>query len=111
MNGPVELLKGHAFLQVAMLMANLASLEKLRAERPWTIKRASAVAGLSVGEYAGFVVAGMMTFEDAVKLLLKRGKAMEEVIKSGLSMRMCSIVGIKREKLESICQHVAKEQG
>merc|ERR1712187_489124 len=31
--------------------------------------------------------------------------------KGGNPMRMCSIVGIKREKLESICQHVTKEQG
>jgi len=112
LNGPIERLNSMECLLPALLTCDLCSLEKLKLERPWTVSRASAVAGLSCGEYAALVAAGVMTFEDGLKVMRARGQLLQHQIQnSGINQRMCSIVGIKREKLESICAHVQKENG
>ena len=51
------------------------------------------VAGLSLGEYAAHVAAGTMSFTDAVALVRKRGKFMQEAVPVGVGA-MSAIIGL-----------------
>lgn len=52
-------------------------MEKLRAEDPIALSRCTAVAGLSLGEYSALVHAGAISFEDAVRVVGVRARAMQ----------------------------------
>ena len=67
------------------------------------------VAGLSLGEYSAHVCSGTITFEDAVKLVKKRGKFMQEEVPQGIGA-MAAIIGLDDEKVYECCEKV-KEFG
>lgn len=60
-------------------------------------------AGLSLGEYAALVDAGVLSFEDGLKLLRKRGILMSEAVPEGKGA-MAAILGLKREIVEEYCK-------
>lgn len=60
------------------------------------------VAGLSLGEYSAHVVSESMNFSDAVKLVRKRGKYMQEAVPEGVGA-MAAIIGATNESVESLC--------
>ncbi|MCT4621408.1 MAG: ACP S-malonyltransferase [Marinisporobacter sp.] len=66
-------------------------------------------AGLSLGEYASLVIAGVMDFKDAVSLVKKRGKYMQEAVPLGVGT-MAAILGMERKDLEKTLEK-AKEFG
>ena len=63
--------------QPAIFVTSLACLEKLRAERPDVALACELTAGLSLGEYTALVFAGAMSFEDGLRLVQERGRAMQ----------------------------------
>ncbi|GFR21677.1 malonyl-CoA-acyl carrier protein transacylase, mitochondrial [Trichonephila clavata] len=76
-NGPEDMLNMTVHSQVAVMVASLAAVEKLRAETETVINNCVATAGFSVGEYSALVFAGALEFERAVRLLKIRGEAMQ----------------------------------
>ena len=68
LNGPKEKLDDTAFAQPALFVAGLAAVEKLRKESPDTVRDCSACAGLSLGEYCALAFAGVITFEEGLKV-------------------------------------------
>ena len=94
-----ERLKSTEFVQVSLLVSCIAKLEQLKVERPDLSKKITHVAGLSVGEFAALVFAGVIKFEDALKLVQVRGKAMEEEVRQSCT-GMVSIFGPECEQLE-----------
>lgn len=60
-------------------------------------------AGLSLGEYAAHVISGSLSFRDAVKLVKKRGKYMQEAVPVGEGA-MAAILGLSRNDVLEICQ-------
>ena len=56
------------------------------------------VAGLSLGEYTAHVAAGSMKFADAVKLVRKRGKFMQEEVPVGVGA-MAAILGLTADEV------------
>lgn len=56
-------------------------------------------AGLSLGEYSSLVKSGVLQFGDAVKLVKKRGKYMQEAVPLGVGV-MAAIIGLDRKELE-----------
>lgn len=89
------------YTQIAMLADELAILEAVR-EKGIT----SAVnAGLSLGEYAALVASGVMTAEDAFKVVVKRGAYMQEAVPTGGAMT--AIMGLDNETIEKICEETA----
>ncbi len=71
--------------------------------------RPAVVAGLSLGEYSAHVAAGSMAFEDAVRLVKKRGKYMQEEVPLGVGA-MAAILALDADTVYDICK-TASEKG
>ncbi len=65
------------------------------------------VAGHSLGEYSALVAAGSIEFADALRLVRKRGRYMQEAVPSGVGA-MAALIGMPTGKLESICSEAAQ---
>ncbi|MBX6377394.1 MAG: ACP S-malonyltransferase [Clostridia bacterium] len=61
------------------------------------------MAGLSLGEYTALVVAGSLSFDDAVPLVHKRGRFMQEAVPAGEGA-MAAILGLDREAVAAVCR-------
>jgi len=107
LEGPEEELEKTSNCQPAMFLAGMAGFEKLKLERADVCERPGAVAGLSLGEYTALCVAGVFTFEQGMKLVKIRGKAMEEAATSGKPQAMLSVAGLEQEQLEKLCKDCA----
>ncbi|SHI81390.1 [acyl-carrier-protein] S-malonyltransferase [Geosporobacter subterraneus DSM 17957] len=70
--------------------------------------KADVSAGLSLGEYAALVVSGALSFEDAVALVKKRGRYMQEAVPIGKGA-MAAILGMERNTLLQVLKQVQSE--
>jgi [acyl-carrier-protein] S-malonyltransferase len=61
----------------------IAAVERLRIENPDSLQNCVACAGLSLGEFAALVHAGSLTFEDGLRIVQRRGHAMEKAATAG----------------------------
>jgi [acyl-carrier-protein] S-malonyltransferase len=101
--GPEKDLEATAKCQPAMFLAGMAGVEKLRAMKPEAVETPGCVAGLSLGEYTALCVAGVFTFEQGLKLVDIRGKAMQQASEASPQL-MLSVAGLERDALEKICK-------
>uniref|UniRef100_A0A914DLS2 Malonyl-CoA:ACP transacylase (MAT) domain-containing protein n=1 Tax=Acrobeloides nanus TaxID=290746 RepID=A0A914DLS2_9BILA len=76
-NGPKTKLDQTIYCQPAIFVSSLAAFEKLKDEENLE-GRITDVAGFSVGEIAALVVAGVLRFDDALRLVKLRAEAMHE---------------------------------
>jgi malonate decarboxylase epsilon subunit len=67
-----------------------------------------AVAGLSIGAYGAAVVAEVLSLEDALRLVMLRGKAMEERYTSGYGL--AAIVGLDEKTVQRLVDAIAFDQ-
>jgi [acyl-carrier-protein] S-malonyltransferase len=104
-NGPAEDLNQTDKTQPALLTASVALW------RVWQQKAAipSIMAGHSLGEYSALVCAGNIEFFDAVQLVEKRGKFMQQSVANGAG-KMAAIIGLDDDKVEQACAAVAGGQ-
>jgi [acyl-carrier-protein] S-malonyltransferase len=65
-----------------------------------------AAAGHSLGEYSALVAAGVLDFADAVQLVNKRGKYMQEAVPRGAG-KMLAVLGSDVDELESALKSVS----
>jgi [acyl-carrier-protein] S-malonyltransferase len=106
--GPEEELDSTVVSQPALFVTSLAALESLRNESLDVVLSCEMAAGLSLGEYTAMVFAGVMEFEDALKVVQCRGEAMQrasDAVPSG----MISILGLERVQVEQICEEARQE--
>ena len=104
-NGDSETLMITENTQPAILTMSVAALKVVE-----TLGiKPDVVAGLSLGEYSAHVAAGSMAFEDAVKLVKKRGKYMQEEVPVGVG-GMAAIIGLDEETVRQVCE-IASEKG
>ena len=61
------------------------------------------VAGHSLGEFSALVAAGAMNFEDGLRLVSKRAKAMQKACEA-VPSTMAAVLGLPDEKVEEICK-------
>lgn len=59
-------------------------------------------AGLSLGEYAALIQSKVLSVEDAIKLVRKRGIYMQDAVPVGLGT-MAAVLGMENEVVEKIC--------
>jgi len=103
MHGPVEKLNLTENTQPAILAASIAMLRPL--ERRGLA--ATAAAGHSLGEYTAITAAGGFELRDAVALVQKRGRYMQEAVPAGAGL-MAAILGMERQDVEKTCHEAAK---
>ena len=96
--GPPEELKRTRFTQPAILLHSLAILTLLRNRLP----AFDYAAGHSLGEYGALAVSGALSFEDAIKAVVKRAALMEEACQKNPST-MAAVLGLDSEQVEQIC--------
>lgn len=102
-SGPEERLRDTEIQQPAILAVSMAIWNALKESRP---DFSPAVAmGLSLGEYSAYVAAGMMAFDDGVRVTRLRGQAMQDAVPRGLG-GMVAILGLKTEVVEELCREV-----
>ncbi len=101
-NGPVEKLNSTVVSQPAIYVTSLAALESLRASDPDVLNGCAATAGLSLGEYTALVFAGALSFQDGLRVVQRRGEAMQAAADATPS-GMVSIVGQEQSKVEELC--------
>jgi len=111
LNGPEEKLEETKYCQPAMFIGGLAGLEKLRAEKAEAVDRCSVMAGLSLGEYTALCAAGVMSFEDGLRLVKVRGEAMQAAATTGKRQLMLSVVGLEEEKVKALCDEARAKEG
>lgn len=110
LKGPESKLEETSHCQPAMFIAGLCALEKLRKDNEDAVERCMCVAGLSLGEYTALTVAGVLDFEDGLKLVKLRGEAMNEAAKAS-EQAMLSVAGLESQKLKGLCEEATKKGG
>lgn len=104
--GPLELLNRTTNTQPAMLAAGIATW------RVWLAAggaKPDHLAGHSLGEYSALVAAESINFEDAVRLVRRRGELMQAAVPEGEGA-MAAIIGMEDEALEKLCLDVAGDE-
>ncbi len=101
--GPAEELQLTANTQPAILTVSAAAAAVLQEEGI----HPDYVAGHSLGEYSALVAAGALRLADAVQLVHKRGKYMQEAVPLGQGA-MAAILGLEVPALEEICREAAQ---
>lgn len=104
--GPAEELDSTIYSQPALFVASLAALEKLRADSPDIVLGCEMTAGLSLGEYTALVFSGAMTFEDGLKVVQRRGQAMQSAADATPS-GMVSILLMDRDQVQKVCDEAS----
>ena len=105
--GPKEKLDSTVVSQPALFVTSLAVLESLRSEKPEVVQSCTAAAGLSLGEYSALVFAGVLDFEDGLRVVQQRGEAMQQAADATPS-GMVSILGLEAEEVEQLCTEAAE---
>lgn len=100
--GPEDELRKTVHAQPALLTHSIAAWRLVRAaglEPSWT-------AGHSLGEYSACVAAGALAFEDALRLVHRRGELM---YRAGLERpgTMAAILGLAADEVEAACREAA----
>ncbi|WP_339314044.1 ACP S-malonyltransferase [Paenibacillus sp. FSL M7-0896] len=99
--GPDSELKQTVNTQPALVTASVAYLEALSGLQVTP----DYVAGHSLGEYSALVAAGVLSYEDAVRLVRLRGQFMEEAVPGGQGA-MAAVLGADREALTELCRSI-----
>jgi [acyl-carrier-protein] S-malonyltransferase len=99
--GPQETLDTTTISQPAIFVTSAAILEVLLEETDGKFIP-DVTAGLSLGEYTALYAAGVIGFEDALKLVRKRGEAMQAAADTSKGA-MVSIIGLDEEKVSELC--------
>ena len=68
------------------------------------------VAGHSLGEYAALVVSGVLSFEEGVRFIKKRGQVFYEAFQKHPSA-MGAVIGIPEEQVLDVLKQVSEEDG
>jgi malonyl CoA-acyl carrier protein transacylase len=102
--GPEDELKLTANAQPAILTTSVAVLTVIKEVTGLVPK---VVAGHSLGEYSALVCAGSLSFEDAVVLVNKRGKYMQEAVPAGEGS-MAAVMGVSSDEVEKLCKDAAE---
>ncbi len=103
-NGTDEELKQTNVTQPAVFLHSVMAYKTIEGAKP------DMVAGHSLGEFSALVANGTLSFEDALKLVSVRAKAMQKACEINPST-MAAVLALGDEKVEEICKQVQDETG
>ena len=101
--GPEDRLMLTENTQPAILTVSVAAARLLEARGI----RPRFVAGHSLGEYSAHVAAGTFSFADAVRIVRRRGRYMQEAVPVGTGA-MAAVLGLDREAVAAACADAAE---
>jgi [acyl-carrier-protein] S-malonyltransferase len=104
--GPAESLEATDMSQPAIFVASLAALEDLKAKQPDVVAACAGAAGLSLGEYTALVFAGALDFETGLRVVRRRGEAMQTAALNTPS-GMVSVLGLDEAAIDELCRRLA----
>lgn len=107
-NGTAEDLGQTQRTQPALLASSVALFRIWQQKFPES--KPSVMAGHSLGEYSALVCAGVLDFQDAIKLVEVRGNAMQQAVPAGTGA-MFAIIGLENEAIIKACEQAASETG
>ena len=104
--GPEETLKLTEHTQPAILTHSTMVV------RAWAhrLPKPDFAAGHSLGEYSALVALGALGFQDAVRTVRERGRAMQEAVPVGVGA-MAALLGMSRADVEASCAEAAASTG
>src|SRR5919107_5192731 len=102
--GPAEELQLTENTQPAILTTSIAALRAAEGEG---LPRPDFAAGHSLGEYSALVAAGALSLRDAVSVVRKRGRYMQEAVPVGAGA-MAAVLGADLEAVEAACREAAR---
>ena len=101
--GPDEELKKTENTQVALLTVSVAAYRVMEESG----YKPALVAGHSLGEYSALVAANSLEFGDALRLVRKRGRYMQEAVPEGVGA-MAAILKLPAEQLDQVLEEAAQ---
>lgn len=103
--GPEESLRLTENTQPSILTVSIAAFRTLHAKgiEPFC------AAGHSLGEYSALVATGVLELEDAVALVRRRGRYMQEAVPPGVGA-MAAILGLDVDAVAAVCERAAQGQ-
>lgn len=103
-DGPAEELKRTRFTQPAILLHSLAVLSVLNDDG----FEFDYAAGHSLGEYGALAVCGAMSFEDAIRAVVKRAALMEDACVANPGT-MAAVMGLTEEQIVEVCREASAD--
>jgi len=103
--GPEEKLRETRFSQPAIFVTNLALYE---AARP--LLNTVASAGHSFGEFCSLTIAGSLSFEDALRVVNVRAKAMQAAAERAPGA-MAAVLGCDAAKIRAVVEQITQQTG
>lgn len=104
--GPAEAINLTINTQPVLVTASAAVWRVLQQEAGEDMSCVIGSAGHSVGEYAALHCSGILSLEDAVRLVRTRGELMEKAVPDGQG-GMAAIIGLDDEKIAQVCADAA----
>jgi [acyl-carrier-protein] S-malonyltransferase len=103
--GPQEELTRSDRAQPAIFVHSVVAFELLKQQTGFA---PAAAAGLSSGEWAALYAAGVVSFEDAIRILRVRGNAMQAACTQAES-GMVSLIGMDDDGVTAVCEEAGVE--
>ncbi len=101
LNGPKQELDYTENTQPAIFLVSYSIFKVIKEEFNIDLNKAKYFAGHSLGEYSALSCAGYLDFDETIKLLRARGKAMQDSVPKGEG-GMLAVLGSKIEDIEEI---------
>ncbi len=101
-HGPEEQLNLTKNCQVAVYTMSYACHAVFKEQNPFLTPVATA--GLSLGEYTALAAAGIISFEDGLRLVQKRAKYMEQACMEHPNGGMAAVIGGNRDDIIAVCK-------
>ena len=101
LNGPKQELDFTENTQPAIFLVSYSIFKVIKEEFNINLNKAKYFAGHSLGEYSALSCAGYLDFNETIKLLRARGKAMQDAVPKGEG-GMLAVLGSKIEDIEEI---------
>lgn len=101
-----ELINKTEYTQAAMVAAEVCILKAVEMKGI----KADITAGLSLGEYSALVANGALSFEDAMKLVRKRGLYMENEVPAGKGT-MAAVISLDGNVIDEVCAKITADTG
>lgn len=106
--GPQQRLNATDIQQPAIFTTSVAIYRAALVAGCITAKQFAAAGGLSLGEYTALHVAGAVSFADALRLVHRRGRLMQEACQK-VPGGMVSLIGLVEDKALALCERVAHQ--